>query len=80
MDTRVTILGHIQRGGTPTTFDRIMASEMGRKSVELLLNNQSGKALGMKCNEIINLDIGEALLIKKEFNKDMYETAQILSI
>ncbi|MDR7871222.1 MAG: 6-phosphofructokinase [Tissierellaceae bacterium] len=80
IDTRVTILGHLQRGGTPTTFDRIIASEMGREAVELLLEGKSGKALGIKCNEIINLDINEALIIKKEFNKKMYETAQILSI
>lgn len=80
IDTRVTILGHIQRGGTPTTIDRIMASQMGRVAVELLLEGKSGKALGIKCNEIINLDISEALLVKKEFNKNMYETAQILSI
>ena len=80
IDTRVTILGHIQRGGTPTTFDRIMASEMGRKAVELLLDGKSGKALGLKCNDIIDLDINEALIMKKEFNMDMYKTAQILSI
>ena len=80
IDTRVTVLGHIQRGGTPSTFDRIIASEMGRKAVELLLDNNSGKALGIKCNEIINLNIDEALSIKKEFNVNLYETAQILSI
>lgn len=80
IDTRVTILGHIQRGGTPTTIDRIMASQMGRVAVDLLLDGKSDKALGIKCNEIINLDISEALIIKKEFNKNMYETAQILSI
>lgn len=80
IDIRVTILGHIQRGGTPTTFDRLMASEMGRKSVELLLEGKSGRALGYKCNEIIDLDIEEALSVKKEFRIDMYNTAQILSI
>ncbi len=80
IDIRVTILGHIQRGGTPTTFDRLMASEMGRKSVELLLEGKSGRALGYKCNKIIDLDIEEALSVKKEFRIDMYNTAQILSI
>lgn len=80
IDTRVTILGHVQRGGTPTTFDRIMASEMGRRSVELLLKGEGGRALGIKCNDTIDLDIVEALEIKKVFNKEMYETAQILSI
>lgn len=57
-----------------------MASQMGRVAVDLLLDGKSDKALGIKCNEIINLDISEALIIKKEFNKNMYETAQILSI
>jgi 6-phosphofructokinase 1 len=80
IDTRVTILGHIQRGGTPTTFDRIIASEMGRKAVELLLDGKFGRALGIKCNEIIDLDIDEALNIKKEFNIEMHKTTQILSI
>lgn len=79
-ETRVTILGHVQRGGTPTTFDRIIASKMGNKAVELLLSNQSGKALGMKCNEIININLDEALETKKEFDKNMYDIAKILSI
>ncbi|MEW8973629.1 MAG: 6-phosphofructokinase [Tissierellaceae bacterium] len=80
IDTRVTILGHIQRGGTPTTFDRILASEMGRKAVELLLDEKGGRALGTKCNNIIDLDITEALNIKKQFDEDMYETTKLLSI
>lgn len=80
IDTRVTILGHVQRGGTPTTFDRIMASEMGRKAVEILIEGESGRALGIKCNDVIDLDLVQALNIKKEFNREMYETAKILSI
>ena len=80
IDTRVTILGYIQRGGTPTSSDRIMASGMGRKAVELLIEGESGKVLGVKCNDIINMDIKEALNIKKEFRIDLYETIQILSI
>ncbi|OLS02749.1 6-phosphofructokinase [Tissierella creatinophila DSM 6911] len=80
IDTRVTILGHVQRGGTPTSFDRIMASEMGRRAVELLLEGKSGRALGIKCNKVMDLDIIEALDIEKKFNEEMYETAKILSI
>ncbi len=80
IDTRVTILGHIQRGGTPTTFDRVLASEMGRTAVELLLNEEGGKSLGTKCNNIIALDIEEALNTKKEFDVKMYETTNLLSI
>lgn len=80
IDTRVTILGHIQRGGTPSVFDRIMASQMGRSAVEILIKGGSGVALGLKCNEIIDLTIEEALNIKKEFNLKMYETTKLLSI
>ena len=79
-ETKVTILGHIQRGGTPTAFDRILASEMGRKSIELLLNNNSGRALGIKCNKVIDLDITEALNKEKVFDLTMYNNAKILSI
>ena len=80
IDTRVTILGYIQRGGTPTSFDRIMGSEMGSRAVELLKDGEFGKVLGMKCNEIINLDIDYALTIEKEFDLKMYNRAITLSI
>jgi len=79
-DVRVTILGHIQRGGTPTAFDRILASKMGNKAVELLLANETGKALDVKCNEIISVDLEEALNTQKVFDKHTYEIAKILSI
>lgn len=79
-DTKVTILGHVQRGGTPTAYDRILASEMGRKAIELLLDNKSGRALGIKCNKIMDLDITEALNVGKVFDMVMYNNAQVLSI
>lgn len=80
VNSRVTILGHIQRGGTPSTFDRILGSEMGRRAVELLIDGKSARAVGIKENKLIDLDISEALDIKKEFQVDMYETAKQLSI
>lgn len=80
IETRVTVLGYLQRGGTPTTMDRIMASEMGKKAVELLLENKSSKVLGFKCNNIMDMDINEALALKKEFDMDLYNTANVLSI
>lgn len=80
IDTRVTILGYIQRGGTPTSFDRIMASKMGSKAIDLLKEGKFSRALGMKCNSIIDLDINEALKIKKSLDLDMYNTAKVLSI
>jgi 6-phosphofructokinase 1 len=80
IDTRVTILGYIQRGGTPTSFDRIIASKMGNKAIELLKEGKSGRALGIKCNNIIDLEINEALSIEKSFDLEMYNTAKTLSI
>ncbi len=79
VETKVTVLGHVQRGGSPSAFDRILASQMGKKSVELLLQNKSGRVLGTKCNEIIDLDIDEALNMKRKLNREMYDTANILS-
>lgn len=79
-ETRVTILGHIQRGGSPTAMDRIMASEMGNKAVKLLMNNEEKKALGIKCNEIISIDLDEAINTEKQFDKEMHDIAKILSI
>lgn len=80
IETKVTVLGYIQRGGRPTVMDRLYASEMGKRAVELLIAGKSGRALGVKCNNIIDMDISEALMIKKEFDVDLYKTAEILSI
>ena len=73
-------MGHIQRGGTPTSFDRIMASKMGYRAIELLLSKKSGRALGMRCNEIIDMDLEEALNVEKTFDEDMYNITKTLSI
>ena len=70
----------LQRGGTPNTLDRIMGSEMGKLAVELLIEGKSARALGMKCNDVYDIDIDEALKAKNEFNIDMYNTANILSL
>lgn len=80
IETRVTVLGYLQRGGTPTTMDRIYASLMGKKAVELLMENKGNRVLGLKCNNIIDMDINEALGVKKNFDVDMYRTADILSL
>jgi 6-phosphofructokinase 1 len=80
VETRVTILGHIQRGGTPSVFDRVIASKMGHKAVNLLLEGKSGRLVGFKGNHVIDMDIDEALSIEKTFDKEMYNIAKILSI
>lgn len=80
IETRVTILGYIQRGGSPTAYDRIIASQMGRKAVELLIDNKGGKVLGVKGSSLMDMDIDKALQIDNKFNEFMYDTARILSI
>ncbi|MDO5725733.1 MAG: 6-phosphofructokinase [Tissierellia bacterium] len=80
IETRVTVLGHVQRGGSPVAIDRIIGSEMGRLSVELLMAGNKGMALGYKNNSIINVEFEETFKAKKEFNYDMLDTVTILSI
>ena len=79
-DLRVTVLGHVQRGGCPSVFDRILASRMGVRAVELLLDGKSARVVGVRDNKIIDMDINEALSMKRDFDKDTYEMAKILSI
>ncbi|QEK11260.1 6-phosphofructokinase [Crassaminicella thermophila] len=80
IDARVTVLGYIQRGGTPTAFDRILASKMGAKAVELLLKGKSSRVVGIKNNQLMDMDIYEALSQNREFDKEMYTLTKILSI
>ena len=56
-DLRITILGHVQRGGSPSAFDRILASRMGVRAVELLLEKKSARVVGIRENKIIDMDI-----------------------
>lgn len=78
--TRVSIIGYLQRGGTPTPFDRVLASRFGAKAVELLMEGKKSKAVGIEGNKIISLDIGEALNKVRKIDKDLFELTQILAI
>jgi len=80
IETRATILGYLQRGGSPTAFDRILASKMGAKAVELLLQGDKNRVVGVSGKKIIDMDIDEALNIKNNLDMDAYELAKILSI
>ncbi len=80
IETRTTILGYIQRGGSPTAFDRILASRMGSLAVDLILRDETNKAVCIKKNEYIGVDINQALAMKYDFNEDVYNTALKLSI
>ena len=80
IETRVTVLGYVQRGGVPTVQDRILASDFGYEAVNLLLSGKSGLALGYRSGKIIEVDIDEALETKKAFDKDQLKMVDILSI
>ncbi|MCQ2008660.1 MAG: 6-phosphofructokinase [Sporolactobacillus sp.] len=80
MDTRVTVLGHVQRGGAPTAFDRVLAARMGNKAVDLLLSGDKGKMIAIQNNQIVAHDILDLLTKKHEFNEDLYKLAKVLSI
>jgi 6-phosphofructokinase 1 len=80
IESRVTVLGYLQRGGVPTAVDRILASKMGAMAVNLLIEGKSNRAIGIKDNHLINIDIMEALSKRKVFDQEMYNLSQILSI
>ncbi|WMJ76814.1 MULTISPECIES: 6-phosphofructokinase [unclassified Sedimentibacter] len=78
--TRYSVLGYTQRGGTPSAFDRLIGSQMGAKAVELLFNSNKNRALGVRGNEIFDMDMEEALLVEKRFDETTYDLTKILSI
>lgn len=80
VESRATILGHVQRGGNPTVRDRVMATEMGYAAVKLLNDGIGNRVIGWKKGEIVNYDIYEALNMKKPFDDEMYEIANTTSI
>ncbi len=68
---RATVLGHIQRGGSPTAFDRVLATRMGDKAVELLVKGIGGHCVGMLKNEIVSMPIEEALAMPRKSREDL---------
>lgn len=79
IEARVTVLGHIQRGGTPTAVDRILASRLGDFAVRQLMNGDSGKSCGVIKGELVTTDIDTVVHSKKPFDMEMYELASRLS-
>ncbi|KKB37605.1 6-phosphofructokinase [Bacillus thermotolerans] len=80
IETRVSVLGHMQRGGSPTARDRVLASRLGAKAVELLLANKGGRAVGIERNELVDYDIIEALSLPHKLDLDIYQLSKELSI
>ena len=75
IEVRSTILGYTQRGGSTSAFDRILASRLGARAVELLAEGKSSRVVGIRDNKLIDMEIGEALSMKKDFPRELYELA-----
>ena len=80
VSTNTTILGHLQRGGTPTVRDRVAASLMGAKATELLSQGIAGRIIAMKGDSVVDIDIEEALEMKKDIDEHLIRTSKILSL
>ncbi|MDZ5472490.1 6-phosphofructokinase [Bacillus sp. 31A1R] len=79
-DTRVSVLGHMQRGGSPTAADRVLASRLGARAVELLIEGKGGRAVGIERNELVDYDIIQALSMPHKVDLGMYQLSKELSI
>jgi 6-phosphofructokinase 1 len=79
VETRATILGHIQRGGAPSAMDRVLASRMGAYAVQLLQEGLGGRCVGIVENKLRHFDITEALAMPREFDETMYALTRKLS-
>lgn len=80
METRATIIGHMQRGGSPSCKDRVYASIMGSMAVDLLMEGKTNRVVGYRHGEFVDFDINEALSMKKELPAYAYEVAKRLAL
>ena len=80
IETRATILGHMQRGGNPTCIDRVHASMMGSYAVDLLAEGKTNRVVGYRNGEFTDFDIDEALAMQKSISEYMYDVSKALSI
>ncbi len=79
LSIRATVLGHQQRGGSPSMRDRVLATQFGYHAVNLLKKDIGNRAVGISKEKIIDLDIGEALDMPRKFRKDLYKMANVVS-
>ena len=80
IESRATVLGHVQRGGNPTLRDRVAASQMGYHAVQLLLDGKFNRVVGTKSDKIVDFDITEALNMHKSIDTSLYEMSKVISI
>ena len=79
IETRASILGYMQRGGMPTCKDRVYASIMGARAVDLLAEGKSNRVVGWRGGEFVDYDLYEALAMQKDINEDVYAISKMLS-
>jgi len=80
IESRATVLGHVQRGGSPTVRDRVLASQMGNYAVNLLEQGIGNRVVGVRGTKLVDYDIQEALKMQKPFEDDLYELTRQISI
>ena len=80
IESRVTVLGHVQRGGAPTVRERVMASAMGYRAVELLSYGVTNRVIVLRNTQITDMDINEALGMKKQIDMKLYQISNTISI
>ena len=78
-DVRVSVLGHMQRGGSPSCFDRVLASRLGVKAVEILIDNKTNLMVGLKNNIVITTDLEEAITGGHSINNELLRVSDIMS-
>lgn len=78
--TRVTILGHLQRGGSPSAYDRILASRLGVAAIQALIEEQRSVMVGVQNSEIVYVPLSKAIKQKKDIKDDKWQALQVLSI
>ncbi len=79
VETRATVLGHVQRGGNPSARDRVLAARLGHYAVQLLKEGKSNRVVAVKNEQLVDYDITEALDMQKPFDMDMYRMANEIS-
>lgn len=79
-ETRVTVLGHIQRGGSHSAFDRVLGSQFGARAVDLLLEGKSGVVVGIRNNQLVHVSFEEATGQSQQLPASVYQLAQSLAI
>ncbi len=77
IETRATILGHVQRGGSPTAFDRVLGTRFGVKAMELVIQKQFGKMVSLRGTEIVSIDLQDAVSKLRLVDKNFYEVAEV---